>query len=274
MKNYLIISLLAFCFLPHWALSGGDNSPVGAPATAMGGIGIAFSDVFAAHNNQAALAFIESNSIGIYTERRFSGANLLRFNASAALKTKAGVFGLDLNYFGISAYNEQKVGISYARMLADRFSIAIQLDYLGINIEEFGSKAFATFEVGLFYGLTQDLSMAAHIYNPLRAQISEFEDDRTPAIMKLGLQYEPSEKVRVGLELEKDIDFDPVWRSGIEYQISDPVFLRAGYASNPDLFSAGVGFSWSQLQLDLAANWHQQLGVSPQLSLAYVLGKN
>lgn len=57
-------------------------------------------------------------------------------------------------------------------------------------------------------------------------------------------------------------------RMGMEYAFDDCWFLRAGMATRPTVATFGVGFRHRRLQIDLAAEVHSALGITPQTSLA------
>ncbi|TVQ94631.1 MAG: DNA-binding protein, partial [Bacteroidetes bacterium] len=61
----------------------------------------------------------------------------------------------------------------------------------------------------------------------------------------------------------------PVFRTGIEYRISDPLYIRGGIGTNPTTNAFGFGLELGNLNLDIATSFHHVLGYSPQLSFIY-----
>jgi hypothetical protein len=55
--------------------------------------------------------------------------------------------------------------------------------------------------------------------------------------------------------------------AGISYQCAKRFFARGGFVGDTGSAFAGFGIGWNTLRLDVAANYHPQLGVSPGLSL-------
>ena len=110
-----------------------------AEILSMGNTIAARSGAHAIFGNQAGLATLENSNLLISTERRFNLSELSSHSAGAAIATKAGTFGLAINYFGFSEFNEQKIGLAYARKLGKRFNVGAQVDYLGTRIKEFGN---------------------------------------------------------------------------------------------------------------------------------------
>ena len=89
--------------------------------------------------------------------------------------------------------------------------------------------------------------------------------------MRLGTVYSFSDRVLVSVEAEKDADYKPVIRGGLEYRPLPGFYLRAGAASNPGLIAFGFGIVMKKLRLDIASSFHSQLGFSPSVGLQYGL---
>jgi|AntAceMinimDraft_16_1070373.scaffolds.fasta_scaffold08022_2 hypothetical protein len=247
-----------------------DNKPVGARSSAMGNASVALSDFWSAHNNQAGLAYYKNIAAGFYYEDNFLIKELGLKYAAVVLPTNSGVFGLTTSYFGYTQYNESKLGLAYSKSFGEKFSAGLQLDYLSTHIaENYGNKGAVTFELGIRAQLSKNLYLGAHVFNPVNIKIAEYNDERLPTIMRLGLSYNFSEKIIACVETEKDINYDPVLKAGMEYHIIKEIYLRAGISTNPTLNTFGFGVEFKKLKFDFASSIHQTLGYSPQISLIY-----
>ncbi len=261
-----LLFLLAACN----SHAANDNYPFGGRAAGMGNASVTLYDFWAISHNQAGLSRLEKMAAGVYFENRFL-VEELSFGAGAfVLPTRSGVFGVSFTYFGFDLYNETKVGIAYGREFGERLSTGLQLNYHHTGIgEDYGNKGNITFELGVIYHILPQLSIGAHLFNPTRARISDFADERIPTIFKTGLAYEFSDRVMVILEAEKSVNLDPVLKAGIEYHITDPVYLRGGIGTNPMTNAFGFGLEQGNLNIDLATSYHHILGYSPQISFIY-----
>ena len=268
------ILIIFFCVIVSFSslIAGNDNNPIGGRSAAMGNASVAFSDIWAIHNNQAGLANLKSISAGFYYENRYSLKELSMKSGAFILPTKSGVFGLSMNYFGYKNYNEQKIGLAYAKSFGERFSAGLQMDYLSTHIgEEYGNKRTFTFELGVIAELTENLCLGAHIFNPARVKLNDYNNERIPTIAKLGLSYKFSEKLLLSIETEKDINFEPEFKGGIEYKIIKEIYIRTGISTNPVLNTFGFGIEIKRLKIDFASSLHPVLGYSPQISMVYKL---
>ncbi len=244
----------------------GLPSVAGGRGLAMGGAGITFTDIHSVWTNPAGLGGLTTNSLALYGEQRFSLAEIRQFSAVGAIKTNSGAFGINLGYYGFEAYNEQRIGLSYGRSLGDRLRIGLQVFALNTRIPEYGSKTNISFEFGLQAIISRQLSLAAKAHSP--ARIALLDDEYLPTVLSFGLNYQPSEKVTILAEVEKDIEFPARFRAGIEYELVEALLLRIGVASSPSTFSAGIGYRISkQWTLDFGSSYHQYLGFTPGLSL-------
>ncbi len=269
MKNH---TLLTFLLLIPFLLSAQYGTPPvgGAMGIGMGYTGVTNQNVFSSLTNQAGLAFVSNFSAAVQAEQRFllSETNIVTAAAAIPLK-KAGSFGANLNYYGYDSYNEMRIGLGYARQLVENWSLGAQFNYFNISIPEYGNRAIYTFELGVQALLIEKLVIGAHIFSPIRVEITEL--DRMPTIFSFGGSYRFSEKFFLAMELEQDTDFATNFKTGLEYRIAKPISVRAGIQTQPVLNTFGIGIHLNKIQIDLATTYHQTLGFTPGVSVAYGL---
>jgi hypothetical protein len=265
-------SLLPAFFLLASLANATDNYSVGARSAAVANASVTYSDAWSVFHNQAGLAALTHTSAGTYFENRFLISELgLRSLAIAVPTAKAGTFGLNATLFGYTTYNEKKAGLSYAKKLGDKIAAGIQLDYLNtfFNDEFYGSRTSFAVEAGLIAEPISNLKIGAHVFNPTKAKIAEYGDESIPVIMRFGASYKFSEKALLSTEIEKSSGYDNIFKAGLEYHPVEALYLRCGIASNPALSCFGFGLKLKQFVVDMSAQYHWVLGISPQFSLGY-----
>ena len=100
--------------------------------------------------------------------------------------------------------------------------------------------------------------------------LSEYGEDRLTTVMRIGTQFNFSDKVFVVAEVEKNIEYPLRIKSGIEYNPMKKLFLRGGIATQPIELTAGLGYRFKeQFQIDMGSAYHQVLGWSPNFSFIY-----
>jgi len=272
MNKFYIVSL--FLLLNLIVFAGGETLTVGAGNTAMGGTSSTSQNIFSAHNNPAGMAYVKNIGFGIFAGKPFVVKEVNRFNISSVIPIKKiGSFGFDVNHFGYSAYNETSLGFSYARSFSEVISVGLKFDYLRLAITDNGAKGFFAFGVGLQYQPIKVLRIGAFVYNPISSKLSNEFQEKIATNFVLGLSYLPSEKLIINIDAEKELNEKIRFKAGIEYKPIKLLFLRIGAATNPTLVSFGLGSEFKGFKLDVAASYHLQLGISPQVSLVYTINK-
>jgi hypothetical protein len=240
----------------------------GARGQGMGGAGLGLRDINSALANPAGLAHLESFQGMALAENRYLLSEIRSVSGAAALPAGGGVFGLSAHYFGFELYNEQRLGLAYARRLAGNFSLGAQFFLHNVRIPDYGSRAVPTFELGAQAELSPQLLLGARLSNPMRVAI--IEEEYLPATLAAGLAYLPSDILLLALEIEKDIDFPARVKSGLEYRPAEALALRVGVSTQPAALHFGMGLRLTNgVSLDFAASGHQYLGFSPAFAFVY-----
>lgn len=268
----LFIILLICWGTSLWGQNG-QPLPAGARGAGMGNVSVGFQDINSIFGNQAGLAGLEQTAFTVIGEQRFMGFGIRSVGAGIGIPVSAGTFGVVAQYFGIEEYNEQKAGLSYSRKLFDKLSIGVQFNYLNVRVEDFGNTSLFTFEGGLQSQVSRNLLLGFYTYSPVRVNITE--EESLPTIFKLGGSLKVSKKLTLAAEVEKDIDFPAAFHLGIEYAIVKALLLRVGVETNPAELSIGFGYRLEdKLRIDIAASYHQFLGITPTFGMSYLLKKN
>lgn len=262
----LLLLLLNFLFTDVSAQNA-FSTAAGAKGIGAGNANLTYTDIHSGFNNQAGLAYLDGFSGVAYTENRFLLKELQLAAISIAKPTNSGTWGMMLQYFGFDEYNEQKVGVNYSRKLFDKFSIGAQFDFLNTQIKEYGNAAAITFEVGMQYEILEKLTTGIHLFNPIRASIGIQE---LPSILQIGLTYRPTGYIAISGSIEKDSTLPYNLRMGLEYQLLEKIQFRTGFNSNPNRLSFGLGYTVNQIQLNVAASYHDVLGFSPALGVVFL----
>ncbi|RLD91589.1 MAG: hypothetical protein DRJ09_00700 [Bacteroidetes bacterium] len=271
MKTLQHIILIAIFLLPSALFAGGNLFPLGARNAGICRSSTALTGFWNILNNQAGLATLKNPAAGISYESKFSLNQLSNKTVAIAYPTGAGVLGIDFNHFGYQQYNEMKVGLVYARAFGKYLRIGLQLDYLQTTLGQgYGSKKNITFELGVQSDISNEVTLGAYVYNPIRVKFSDYADERVPAIIRFGLTWHFSESFLATVEAEKSSFYPKVIiRGGLEYSLKKKFFMRTGFSSGEEVFAIGFGIHIKRMQFDIAAIMHQTLGFSPQASLSY-----
>jgi hypothetical protein len=291
---------LFFCiFLGKIQLSFGqiDAQNTGAVAQGMGNITAIQKDATALLNNvanvsnfnhyKAFLAYdlrhnqqsFQTISMGFIAPLDFSKKNQNNNNENLETKEiqpqnpkklpKYGVIGLALGRFGDNLYNEQKISLAYAHQI-EGASVGIKVHYAQQYIKDFGSRGNFVVEIGGNVTLSKEFQAFFSAYNLTGSILkSDFgENLRIPSLVRVALQYQPTQNLRIATELEKDLRYDPFLKIGAEYQPTKNFFLRTGIQTTQQIvLNGGAGFQARKWRFDYSLASQSILGLSHSLAL-------
>lgn len=234
------------------------------------GAGVALQDTWSIMQNQAGLARQEQFSAGAFLQNRFGLSELTVLSLAVVKPIQNQVVGLSVNTYGFQNYRRSRVGLAYARKLGEDLDIGVQMAFHQVQLGgTYGTSNTFTIEGGFRYQLNEEIAVAAHLFNPNRSQLSDFNSESIPSVIRTGISWEVSKKVLILAEVHQVFDGKVGVRTGLEYHAVEPLYIRLGAGSRPDLFSFGLGYAWNRLSIDVAASYEQILGVQPMLSLTY-----
>ena len=178
-----------------------------------------------------------------------------------------GNFGIQLNYTGFKNFNENKIGLAYARKLGKLVDVGVQFNYYSYRIPAYGNASAINFEIGAMMHLTDKLNAGIHVYNPVGGKLGKNKDEKLAASYKLGLGYDASENFFISSEIIKEEDKPVNVIAGLQYHFVKQFFAKAGFISESTTAYAGAGVAWKNLRLDISSGYHPQLGFSPGILL-------
>lgn len=265
--KFILLGLIAMMCVP---LSISAQFEVGE-AAGYGNAGLTLSNAWSLQYNQAGIADIKTIEAGIAYKMPFLLNETANQSLAIAVPVSFGAFGLSVNTFGYSLFREGKYGLSYGKKITEKLNLGVQLNYESIQIgENYGSASVFTVEGGFLYTLNDNISLAGHVYNPNKSTYAEIEKSETASKIKGGFRYTFSEKVFLTGEVWKDSFHKAQVVVGTEFFLLEKLKFRAGISTEPTQSSFGLGLIVKDFQIDLATDYHQELGVTPNISLRYV----
>lgn len=266
MKKIVVPAIMLLSLISY----GQGWVPAGARSMSMGNASVTFNDVWAYHNNPGALAEVKNFSAGLSYENRFLLKELQSQGLAVAIPLKVGVLSFGGHMYGYNRFRSYKGGVGYSLKLAEMVSAGVQLNYQGITLSDgYGSRGNMTAELGVSGKISEKWKFGFSVFNLNRAKLADYEDDRFSTIMRLGSSYLFSKKFLLSIEAEKDLEYAFRFKSGLEYQVVEQFYLRAGVATQPLELSFGFGYHLKKVHIDFGTTYHQILGWSPHFSLVF-----
>lgn len=245
---------------------------MGARVNGLGNSTACAPDEWSIFNNIGTLSKSKETKVAFtYDYRpRLEAAN--RAAVAIVVPTPLGVVSTGAFRFGDELYSEQMILAGYSNSFGIT-SLGVRAHYIHYQAEGFRSKGVVSISFGTFTQLTPKLSIGAHVVNINKPRLSFSENERIPTILVAGLGFTPSEKIFITTEIEKALDREAQWKSGIEYKAHKKFQVRTGISMMPSAGYFGFTFKPGKISIDYAYRYHPVLGGSHQTSIAYKLAR-
>ena len=267
MKQTACLITLLVCFFAQ-GQTGSFN--LGARSAGMAGASLTLDDEYSLFNNIGGLGRVDNHAAFAAYQNRYGVSEFQVVGAGAIFSGGIGNAGVGFYKFGDDLYSEQRLHLAFGNKM-QMVSLGVGLDLLQYNVSTVGTNRTLAIQFGGIAEITPQLRFGAHIFNLNQAEINSETGEKAPTVMKAGISFLPSEELILNAEVEKDLDFDEVFKAGIEYQIIEDVYLRTGISTEPFLGAFGIGFHPKNLKFDYAFSSDSRLGSIHEISVAYSL---
>ena len=260
--KHVLMGLLMSIVIPTDAQS--VPTLMGGRANGMGYTSSTLFDSWAIFNNIAGIAKLEEPSAIFSYDLRpaLPGGN--RTAAGLAWPTKVGVIGGGVFRFGDDVYHESLLTAGFSNQFG-LAALGIKINYIQYAAEGFGQRGVFSVGFGGIAELTEQLSVGAYITNINQPKFS--------TLLTAGICFKPTDKVIIATELEKDLEANANWKTGIEYSFHKKFCARTGFNLEPNTAFFGLGFKTTRLAIDYAIQHTVQLNLSHQTSVNYFFNR-
>lgn len=271
MKLLTVIFIFIAVFLFRTSLGAQEVLNPSSRVQAMAGASVGLSGCWSVFGNQAGMANIDQIHFGGSFLNHYLVSELSTRAGFIAFPVQSSVFSVSLYQFGKSPFRREKYGLAYARHLSEKLSFGMQFNYYRLLFPEENRMAGCSgMELGIQYFLNENLILGVHIANPYSAKIKTYSGNfKYESLVKVGALYHLSESFSITTEFENEMATHMTFRTGMEFSISDRIFIRGGVSGQPYQCSAGFGFQAEKLKIDIANSYHQYLGSSPSISFQF-----
>lgn len=262
------LAIACFFYLPVWAQSNlrcADIRTLG-----IGGSTTISSVLF----NPAALGlstnqFIDINYFNKYRLKELSTASVVYGNSRLLLP-----FALHISSFGYQKYRETLFRLALSKTLSSQWIIGIsaQFTLLQTELYEEDTKKVST-DVGILFVPDENLLIGLSITDLPSVSINNKSADNKEFnyySVQGGFQYQFMNNLLIGISANYNDQSILCFNLGMEYTAYKHFFLRTGVQTNPLSPAFGAGVKVAAFRLDMAANYHAQLGVCSGVGFSFV----
>jgi len=242
----------------------------GATSTAMAGLNSTTSNVWSVNNNIGQLSNMKFSAASISIFQPFLVSDFTTSSIAIGVLSKNGCFGISYSNYGNEFLQFHSTGFGYSMLLNDQLSGGLKINYHYINAGNiYSNKSAISADLGVAAQLNDELKIGVQIINPTLSELDDYNNERIPTAMQIAIGYNLSNEVAAHFAVNKDIIYPASFLAAIEYKPNKSILFRGGIGTNPSLASFGVGTYLKKFTIDIAAQYHQILGFSPEISLTY-----
>jgi hypothetical protein len=266
MKALPLAAMILSC--PFFLQAQSSSTLMGARASGMAFASSGLTDEWSVFNNIGGLASVNSVCVSFSCDVQPTFKPFNKAAAVVAVPLKIGVAGMGVYRFGDDLYNEHIVTAGFSNTFG-LASLGLKANYIQYNAEGLGGKGVFTISFGGIAKLTPRLSIGAHVININQPKISEEYSEKIPTVLIAGVSFKPSENTLITTEIEKDLEYKPTWKTGIEHRIHKKFNFRSGFNIYPTSCFLGFGFKTKKFQMDYTYQYRPQIGSRHQASVGY-----
>lgn len=210
------------------------------------------------------------NELGAYSIRYFGLSELTDVSAAGTYQAEFGTLSFGVHRFGFDLFNETRVRGAYKNTyLGINYGLALNYTHVSIG-EGFGSAGTFLLDLGLSAPLLPGLFMGWRAANITNSTVGQANAE-LPSEMALGMSYNLVETATFTFDVVKDLRYPVSYRSGLEVTLVEILNLRAGFTTEPQSFSFGLGVDRQKWAVNVVLHRHQvaELGMSPGVDLIW-----
>lgn len=264
--------LLVFFLKAEILYSQTTDYNIGARSKGVGNSNSNIADEWSIFNNVGGISGVENGTVFFGYDRYYGINGFNKVAVGAIQPIKWGNIGLSAVRFGDDLYNEQIASAAFGNKIGF-VRLGLRVNYFQMRIADFGTAGAMFFDIGGIVELIPKLTFAAYISNFTLSELNNTEKTKLPVVMKAGISYKPIDALSLFFDIYKDVEYDPVFKAGIEYIVIQKVYLRTGLNTNPFKSFFGLGVDLGRFNLGYAVSTHEFLGTSHQASVSFTYQK-
>ena len=223
-----------------------------------------FTEAFSFSINPAAIVTTKGICGSIFSERKFSLNELRIVSGTISIKRKQAAVGLEVHTLRWTDLSHTWIGIVYGKSLG-RIDLGIRFSYESMKLANYTPVNNIGSEVGALFQLSEKINWGAYFSIP--------GPSRSTYIYGVGIGYEISENVFVGASMSRQSNERTGSNVGLTYRPAQQFKLKTGLITETRHPYFSAGWTWNHLVIEVAFNYHLQLGVSPGLFLTFQSGE-
>ena len=240
---------------------------------ALGMSGASDTTVWSLFSNPAGLASVRKPAAGIGYHNAFLTNALASQSGFGVFPSSLLNVGGAYSRYGSELYNVQSFSVSLSRRVAPVLSMGLRFGYFLRSIKYSESAGAFAFDAGVMVKTSECVLLSVYSCNPA-AQVIINDDDQSrqplPSLLAFSCSVKLSPVFMVTADLNHRNDLArQIYGLGMSASIQRWIELRTGIVARPVRLSFGTTLRWDSLELTMAANHHDRLGLSSTAGLVW-----
>lgn len=259
-----LLSLSVICMITS-GLAMGQNS-MGAKLVSMGQAGVALPNSEWSLFSNSALLPTKGNSVSFYRFRYVGISEITDMTAVFNFQNRLGTAGFAIHRYGFNLFSENRLIFGFKKSFGT-FHAGVSTSYYHVSQGgDYGSAGAFGIDIGIAAELAEGLWIGARATNVNYPSYGN-SNEILPRDLSMGFSYQLAENTLLSMEAMKDVMFPLSLRSGLQIELIQSLFIRAGFTSSPETYSVGFGYSPDRWSVNIGVQQHNPLGLSPALDL-------
>lgn len=227
--------------------------------------------VWSVFQNPASLAQLNKPQAGVFFESRYMVKDLSQRAVCVALPIKGTLLGAGYQVLGNQLYRSSETSATLAKQLFRRWYAGITLTYDHRYIAQgYDSRDAFSFDAGVVYKASRQLTLAAHTSNPTQVRLSGPYREPAGSLYRVGAAWWFDELAQLTLSAQS-IDGQTITpQAGLEARLHKCFVLRGGYNGAYKGYTFGFGCRIPHVDVDIGFENHRTFGLSPSITLTLI----
>lgn len=179
----------------------------------------------------------------------------------------------DVDFEGYTLMSENHLVLAHGFKLMEDIHSSVNIGWsanmYNLTMDGYNDDTAYGFSMGALATLHQRTKFGFAVTNLNHPKMGANNQHSLPRKFSMGISYIPYDQVTTSIEMKKDFAQDTEFMGGVELQLFEPLYLRAGVHQNPATWSAGASFRLIGVAVDYAFTQHTVLDATHYLNIGY-----
>jgi hypothetical protein len=269
MKRKLLLTGLFFFWLLFAKAQHYDfPSPV---SFSLGLSGASDTTVWSLFSNPAGISSVENAAAGVGYHNAFLTEALSSQTVFCILPLSLLNTGVVYSRYGNQLFNHQHISLSMGRTVAPYLKMGVRFRYLMRTIQYAETAEAFSFDAGFSLNASEKVALSVFRRNPSGQMLNdEFSEQPLPSLLAVACSVKLSPVFGVVADITHRNDlFRQIYGFGMSAQVHPMLELRGALSAKPVRLAFGTTLRWEGVELTMAANHHDQLGLSSTAGIVW-----